>query len=82
MLQDVQRGGVGEDVDVERDFSLEDFPNQIRMGDQVTDSDAGCAEGLGEGFEYDQIRVAGQEVQGGGVAEFPVGLIDHDQGVL
>ncbi len=36
---------------------------------------------FGEGFEHDQVGVAGQEVEGGAAAEFSVGLVDDDQGI-
>ena len=70
-----------EGVDVKGDFAFDDFVAQVGMGDQVSDADASGAKCFGEGFEYDEVGVFGQEVYGGLVVEFAVGFIDHDEGV-
>ena len=51
------------------------------MGDEISDADASGSKCFGEGFEYDEVGVFGQEVYGGLIVEFAVGFIDHDEGV-
>ena len=71
---------VREDVDVKGDFAFDDFVAQVGVGDEISNADARGAKCFGEGFEYDEVGVFGQEVDGGLVVEFAVGFIDHDEG--
>ncbi len=41
-----QCGCVGEHVNVEWNFSFDDLPNQVGVGEEVADADAGRAEDL------------------------------------
>ena len=72
-------GDQGDDVHVVRKLYLVYLQGQTRIGNQVTQAQAGSAESLGKGTGNDDVGIVCDQFQAGHAAEFVIGLVDYDQ---